>query len=52
MVQAPVPGRGHVLVRPAQVRLTSDFDMPVPVPRAWTSSSTARVEAPCVRRPP
>ena len=31
---------------PAQIRLTSDFEMPDPMPNAATRSSTARVETP------
>jgi hypothetical protein len=33
--------------RPAQIRETSDFEIPVSAPRAFTRSSTFRVETPC-----
>ena len=46
VIDPPLPKGPHHLVEARQMRLTSDSLIPLPMPRAATSSSTERVEIP------
>ena len=45
--EGAVPEYRHLGVQVAQIRDTSDLEIPVSAPRALTRSSTFRVEVPC-----
>jgi hypothetical protein len=47
VVKPAAPEGGHVVVEVGADAADLVFGNPVPIPRAWTSSSTARVDMPC-----
>ena len=46
VIESPVPERVNGLVEAAQIRDTSDREIPDPIPNASTRSSTSRVDTP------
>jgi hypothetical protein len=46
VIESPVPERVNGLVEAAQIRDTSDREIPDPIPNASTGSSTSRVYTP------